>query len=170
MQRPDRSVPKRVSEFSVGQWLLAAAVLAFTLGGCGGRSDSSDATGLRATVLVEPFRTGDSVPPSWSAGAFADSLAVALSRVQGLAAQSSSEQARVRTDFTLNGDVDVRDGRLVIATRLRRAGEDTDLWTSTYWRESELTSRLVAFLTVPITEAVFRDLARRAAASSKEER
>jgi TolB-like protein len=121
-------------------------------------------------VLVLPFRSGDSLPHSWDSTLFADSLAAALSRVQGLAAPLMNARRDIRSDFTLNGEVDLRDGRVVIATRLRRVGEDVDVWTSTYWRAEEPIGKLVSFLKVPVAEAVFRDLARRAATSSKEQR
>ena len=150
---------------------LCLALVAVTQA-CTRDSDSTEsaAQGLRASVLVIPFGVGDSMPATWNSSELAESLAVGLSRVQGLSAESQSRAPRANSDFTLAGDVDTREGRMVIAARLRRSGEDTDVWSSTYWRADEPLSRLVGFLTVPVTEAVFRDLARRAATSRKEGR
>ena len=152
--------------------VLCLAFVAVVAQACTRDSDSTDsaAQGLRASVLVTPFGVGDSMPATWNSSELAESLAVGLSRVQGLSAESQSRAPRANSDFTLAGDVDTREGRLVIAARLRRSGEDADVWSSTYWRANEPMSRLVAFLAVPITEAVFRDLARRAAMSGKEGR
>ncbi len=170
MQPVEPIAPTILTRFAVRHRHLRVATLVLAFVACGGRSDPSGGGGLMATIAVKPFRTGDSLPRSWDFAAFDDSLAAGLSRVQGLGARVANESMRDRDDFTLNGEVDSRDGRLVIATRLRRAGEDADMWTATYWRADEPISRLVAYLTVPITEAVFRDLGRRAATSSKDER
>jgi hypothetical protein len=69
--------------------------------------------GLTVTVAVEPFAVGDSVPGTWDSAGFADSLATHLSLMPGIQATANASGAR----YILRGNVAMKDGRLILATR-----------------------------------------------------
>ena len=125
-------------------------------------------SGLTATLAVEVFHVGDPAPRSWTAVAFAESLAARLSRMPGLTVRLASDSFAPRTGFTIRGDVSARDGRLVIATRLYRRGGEDALWTATFWRTDSLTSDLVSDLAAAVAEAVYGQLARSAMTTTGE--
>lgn len=96
--------------------------------------------------------------------ALADSLASALSRLPGIAADVGEG---AEYDYDIRGDLSVRDGRLILAVRLYRSRGTEPLWSSTYWRHAELSSELVTDLAQGVGEAVFGEVARRALATGR---
>ncbi len=96
---------------------------------------------------------------SWNSQAFADSLAAQLANIRGLEARV--EGAGKAPSFTLRGDIDRRDGRWVITTRLGRAGDDESIvWTATYWRGENPGTALAADIAAGVAEAVYANLVR----------
>ena len=112
--------------------------------------------GLRVSLAVEPFEVGDSVPAAWSASSFADSLAAQLSLIRGIQAATHSSNAR----YVLRGHVTMKDGRLILATRLGRDGARDTVWTATFWRSAASGSSVLTDLATAVAEAVFNESAR----------
>jgi len=112
--------------------------------------------GLSISLAVEPFEVGDSVGGKWDAAGFADSLAAQLSTVRGIQATHGTANAR----FVLRGHVAMKDGRLILATRLGRDGERDTVWTATFWRSATLGSSILSDLATAVAEAVFIESAR----------
>jgi len=108
------------------------------------------------------------MPPEWIPQVFAESLAVRLAAVKGLAAHVSNGTAGSGDDFWLGGEVTMRDNRLVITTRLRHADGQDPVWTATFWRSVGPIHNLVQDVSSAVVEAVYADLARRALRTSKE--
>jgi hypothetical protein len=107
--------------------------------------------GLRVSLAVEPFEVGDSVPAEWSAVSFADSLAAQLSLIQGIHAATQSSNAR----YVLRGHVTMKEGRLILATRLGRNGERDTVWTATFWRSASSGSSVLTDVAQAVAEAAF---------------
>ena len=111
--------------------------------------------GLRVSLSVEPFEVGDSVPAQWSATGFADSLAAQLSLIRGIEAVAQSSNAH----YVLRGHVSMKDGRLILATRLGRDGARDTVWTATFWRSAASGSSVLTDLAQAVAEAVFKESA-----------
>ena len=122
------------------------------------------AGGLTASLLVEPFETTGTMPKGWIPAAFAESLSVQLSTLRGLTVRAVGSDA----DFTLNGSVTMREGRLVISPRLQRKGEQKPVWTATFWRSEGLMHDLAQDIASGAAEALYADIAHRALTTSKE--
>lgn len=112
--------------------------------------------GLSISVAVEPFEVGDSVGGNWDAAGFADSLAAQLSTVRGIQASHGTANAR----YVLRGHVALKDGRLILATRLGRDGERDTVWTATFWRSATSGRTVLSDLASAVAEAVFIESAR----------
>ena len=153
--------------------LLAAAVLIVALGALlvmslkrpsgPGTAPAGD-NGLTLSLAVEPFEVGDSVPGTWNSTAFADSLASRLSMVRGIQATSHTSDAR----FVLRGHVAMKEGRLILATRLGREGTRDTVWTATFWRSTNSGSSVVSDLAAAVAEAVFSESARETLAPKRD--
>ena len=113
------------------------------------------------TLAIEPFRTLAPAPQAWRADAFAESLATRLMHMPGLAVRLVPAGSARTTDFILRGDVTTREGRLVIETRLYEAAGGAPVWTATYWRDDQVTSRSVKDVAGGAAEALYGQLARR---------
>lgn len=148
-------------------------ILALTLlaaGGCarGDASHDADSTaGLTASITVEPFRATAPAPKGWAPEVFAESLATRLALVQGLRVTHGALGAA--TEYALRGDVSTRDGRLIMATRLWRAGEPSAVWTATFWRDDGPNRNLVEDIATGVAEALYADITHRAL-TTKEKR
>lgn len=153
--------------------LAAAAVVIVALGALLAMS-LKDATGpgtalavdegLTISLAVEPFEVGDSVPGTWDATAFADSLAARLSMVRGIHATVSMSDAQ----FILRGHVAMKEGRLILAARLGREGRRDTVWTATFWRSASSGSSVLSDLAAAVAEAVFSESARETLAPKRE--
>ena len=112
--------------------------------------------GLQVSIAVEPFEVGDSVPAEWNAATFSDSLAAQLSLIQGISAASRGLRAR----YVLRGNVSMKEGRMILATRLGRDGERDTVWTATFWRSATSGSSVLTDLAQAVAEAAFSQSAR----------
>ena len=112
--------------------------------------------GLRVSLSVEPFEVGDSVPSAWNATSFADSLAAQLSLIRGIQAVSRSTSAQ----YVVRGHITMKDGRLVLATRLGRDGARDTVWTATFWRSASSSNSVLADVAQAVAEAVFNESAK----------
>lgn len=106
--------------------------------------------GLSILLAVEPFQVGDSVPETWESAAFADSLASRLSMVRGIRATANTGNAQ----FVLSGKVSMKEGRLILATRIGREGGRDTVWTATFWRSATTGSSVLPDLASAVAEAV----------------
>jgi hypothetical protein len=106
--------------------------------------------GLSISLAVEPFMVGDSVPGNWASTAFADSLASRLSMVRGILTTANTGDAQ----YVLNGNVSMKEGRLILATRLGRPGGRDTVWTATFWRSATSGSSVLSDLASAVAEAV----------------
>jgi hypothetical protein len=112
--------------------------------------------GLQVSLTVEPFEASDSVPATWSAASFADSLAAQLSLIRGIHATTQS----ARTNYVLRGHVTMKDGRLILATRLGRDGARDTVWTATFWRNAAAGNTVLTDVAQAVAEAVFNESAK----------
>jgi hypothetical protein len=120
--------------------------------------------GLTISLAVEPFEVGDSVPGTWDSTAFADSLASRLSMVRGIQATSQTGDAR----FVLRGNVAMKEGRLILATRLGREGKRDTVWTATFWRSASSGNSVLSDLAAAVAEAVFSETTRETLAPKRD--
>jgi len=97
----------------------------------------------------------------------AESLVARLAGVQGLQARVAAAEETAGADFVVRGEIGLRDGRLVIATRLHQAEATEVIWTATFWRKDSLDSDLVGDLASGLAEAIYGQLAREAVTSKK---
>ena len=156
-----------------GVLLAAAAVVIVALGAVvamsmmgpstSGSAPASD-EGLTISLAVQPFEVGDSVPGTWEPTAFADSLATRLSMVRGIQATTNTHDAR----FVLRGHVAVKEGRLILATRLGHEGRRDTVWTATFWRSANSGGSLLSDLAAAVAEAVFTESARETLAPKRD--
>jgi hypothetical protein len=108
--------------------------------------------GSAKRVSVLPFRA--TVPAAgWSAPAFAESLAVRLNEDPAIDARVGPAPAG-ESDFTLEGDVDAKDGHAVIAIRLTGAGQRASSWSATFWRAKLTDAALAADLARRVREGL----------------
>lgn len=122
-----------------------------------GRVEPAAATeGLHVSLTVEPFETSDSVPAFWNAASFADSLATQLSLIRGIRATTQS----ARTNYVLHGHVTMKDGRLILATRLGHHGARDTVWTATFWRSATASNTVLTDLAQAVAEAMFNESAK----------
>ncbi len=128
------------------------------------RAAVGDSNGLTISLSVEPFEVGDSVPGTWASTAFADSLASRLSMVRGIQATSNTRDAR----FVLRGNVAMKEGRLILATRLGHVGRRDTVWTATFWRSATSGSSVLSDLAAAIAEAVFSETTRETLAPKRD--
>ena len=155
-----------------GVLLAAAGVVIVALGAVLAMSKGPSATssapapdeGLMISLAVQPFEVGDSVPGMWESTAFADSLATRLSMVRGIQATANANDAR----FVLRGHVAMKEGRLILATRLGRGGSRDTVWTATFWRSASSGSSLLSDLAAAVAEAVFSESARETLAPKRD--
>ena len=141
------------------------AVLAMSMRGPSATSSAPAADeGLTISLAVQPFEVGDSVPGMWESTAFADSLATRLSMVRGIQATANTNDAR----FVLHGHVAMKEGRLILATRLGRGGSRDTVWTATFWRSASSGSSLLSDLAAAVAEAVFSESARETLAPKRD--
>ena len=124
--------------------------------------------GLSISLAVEPFEVGDSVGARWNAVGFADSLATRLSMVQGIHASTATAGNDAR--YVLYGTVAMKDGRLVLATRLGRGSERDTVWTATFWRSTTSGTTVLSDLATAVAEAVLGETAREALTPKGEKR
>jgi hypothetical protein len=110
----------------------------------------ADLEGTR--VLVVPF-DADPAPSGWSGAALAESLAVRLSAAPGLDAAVAGNRS-ADADYLLEGDVAADSGRVVIALRLRPAGQRAATWSATFWRRDLTEPTLVGDLARSVIDAV----------------
>lgn len=115
--------------------------------------EGAPAQGLRISLAVEPFEVADSVDAQWDPAGFADSLASQLSVVPGIHAAANSSNAR----YVLRGNVTIKDGRLILATRLGRDGERDTIWTATFWRSTTSGGSVLADVASAVAEAVMSE-------------
>ena len=120
--------------------------------------------GLTISLAVEPFEVGDSVPGTWDSTAFADSLASRLSMVRGIQATSQTGDAR----FVLRGNVAMKEGRLILATRLGHEGKRDTVWTATFWRSASSGNSVLSDLAAAVAEAVFSETTRETLAPKRD--
>jgi hypothetical protein len=141
------------------------ALLAMSMKGPSGtRSASAADEGLTISLAVQPFEVGDSVPGTWDSTAFADSLATRLSMVRGIQATTNTNDAR----FVLRGYVAMKEGRLILATRLGHEGSRDTVWTATFWRSASSGSSVLTDLAAAVAEAVFSESARETLAPKRD--
>jgi hypothetical protein len=119
------------------------------------------ASGSTATLAIELFRTVVPAPQSWTAPVFAESLAARLRRMPGLEIQIADAGAGHTSEFILRGDATLREGRLVIATRLFQQEKRSPVWTATYWASDTASTSLVQEVASGVAEALYGQLARR---------
>lgn len=93
---------------------------------------------------------------------FRDSLAARLARAHGLAAPPRGVEA----GYELGGTMSVADGRLTIAARLTRSGENRPAWTATFWRSATAEFAIVDELAAAIAEALHADRQAESAAAT----
>lgn len=153
-------------------WRVATAAIAWTTAvtSCApgdAAPEGSSKDGLTVTVAVEPFVTVDSAPKGWIPKAFAESVTVRLATMRGLHAYVANGNSSP-ADFRLRGDVTVRDARMVIATHLWRPGEDTAIWTGTFWRGDSQIQNVVQDVAAGVAEALYADIARRTMTPTRE--
>lgn len=120
--------------------------------------------GLRISLAVQPFQVGDSVPGTWASTAFADSLAARLSMVRGIQATANTNDGQ----FVLRGHVAMKEGRLILSTRLGREGSGDAVWTATFWRSTNSGSSVVSDLAAAVAEALFSESARETLAPKRD--
>lgn len=142
-----------------------AVALVLALGSGPDRTPANAGDGLNVALSVEPFEVGDSVPTAWDSAVFAESLAVRLSRVPGLHAVRS-RQAGAR--YALHGTVTTKEGRLILATHLSRAGQRDTVWTTTFWRSAVASGTLVSDLATAVAEAVISSAVQESLAPRRE--
>ena len=112
--------------------------------------------GLSVSLAIAPFAIGDSVASEWDASHLADSLADYLSKVPGIHATANSTKG----EYVLRGDVSMKNGRLILTTRLGREDNRDDLWTATFWRSAESGRTVIPDLASAVAEAVLVQSAR----------
>lgn len=127
---------------------------------------STSTTRARATLAIEPFKVLDSQHIEWKPGPFADSLATRLAGVEGLMIKVATADQRP-AEFTLRGDVAVRDGRLVVSTRLTHSGEQVPVWSGTFWRSRNSLENFVDDVAAGVAEALYADIVRRELTKAK---
>lgn len=132
---------------------LAVTVTVAFMSGRGSSELTEPGRGLNISLLVEPFEVGDSVGGNWDAAGFADSLATQLSVVPGIHATTTRSGAR----YVLRGNVAMKDGRLILATRLGRDGERDTVWTATFWRSTTSGSSVLTDVATAVAEAVMSE-------------
>jgi TolB-like protein len=146
--RPRRSVLEAV--------FLVAAALASCATEHHGGAESDRAEGLQQ-VTIAPFQAHSAEQRALST-VLAESLATRLARLPGLSATvAGSERA---PDFQVQGDLTVRDGRLVIAVRLYGTEPRVPVWSGTFWSKDSLDTALISDLAQGLAEAVYGQLAR----------
>lgn len=167
MKKPHLGVGRRAVSWAtaVGVTVAAIALAALvTIALKDGREPSQVLPpGLSISLAIEPFEVGDSVGGNWDAVGFADSLAAQLSTVRGIQATSGASNAR----FVLRGHVAMKEGRLILATRLGREGERDTVWTATFWRSATSGSSVLSDLAAAVAEAVFSESTRESLASKR---
>lgn len=97
----------------------------------------------------------------------AESLAARLGGLQGLQARVEAAWKAAGADFVVRGVIGLRDGRLVIVTRLYQTAVVQEIWTATFWRKDSLDSELVGDLASGLAEAIYGQLAREAIATKR---
>ena len=148
-----RPLPKPALAAAAMVLIVFVAGVTWTLKGLNRPEPAALAEGLRVSLAVEPFEVGDSVPAEWSAASFADSLAAQLSLIRGINAATHSSNAR----YVLRGHVTMKDGRLILATRLGRDGARDTVWTATFWRSATSGNTVLTDLAQAVAEAVFTE-------------
>jgi hypothetical protein len=121
--------------------------------------------GLSIALSVEPFAIGDSVPVSWNSTTFAESLASRLSGVPGLRASTTERNGH----YSVQGSVAMKEGRLILAARLRKPGRDT-VWTATFWRSAPASATLLSDLTAAVAEAAVNTRVQESLAAKREKK
>jgi hypothetical protein len=112
----------------------------------------ADFAGRGTRILVMPF-DADPALSGWSGAALAESLAARLSAAPGLDAAAAAAQSG-DADYLLEGDVAADSGRVVIALRLRPAGQRAAAWSATFWRRDLAEPTLVGDLARAVIEAL----------------
>ena len=97
-------------------------------------------------------------------GVLADSLVARLEPLPSLSAGVGTSGS----DYTIQGDIAIKDNRLVIAARLYETGGAIPLWSATFWRKDSLTTELVGDLAAGIAEALLGHMGRAAIGTTKE--
>jgi len=144
---------------------LALTLLAVVLIANRNRPDlKGPGEGLRISLAVEPFEVDYSVGGRWDAPGFADSLASQLSVVPGILASTSGSGGR----YVLRGSVAIKDGRLILATRLGRDGDRDTVWTATFWRSGSSGSSVLADIAAAVAEAVLSESVRETLTSKRD--
>jgi len=153
---PGRAAYSRVAIAGVATVAVVAVLIMAIRADWVPRESIASGGGLTVTLAVEPFEVGDSVPGTWDSAGFADSLATHLSLMPGIEATANASDAR----YVLRGNVAMKDGRLILATRLGRDSERDTVWTATFWRSATSSATLLSDLAAAVAEAAINETVR----------
>jgi hypothetical protein len=160
VNKPDRYFGRtaylRTAIAAVASVAVVAVLMLAVRADWGARESIASDGGLTVTLAVEPFEVGDSVPGSWDSAGFAESLATRLSLAPGIQATANAAGAH----YVLRGKVAMKDGRLILATRLGRNAERDTVWTATFWRSAASGATLLSDLAAAVAEAAINETVR----------